>query len=274
MSSGLFSDRIKTRKTPKNNILKKMPAPVIYSPLAYGIDNRCTGKGVKIALLDSGCPQHKDIKIEGDKISFSDENINTSDKNGHATAMAGILNANNKKSIMGFAPHAQILFGKIMDTHGVCNFNSLVAGILWGIVKEVDIIVIPLGSLYDYIVLHDSIKKAKEHGICVFAAAGDTGIGPEWEMEFPARYDEVFSVGYLKRTKAQNNVIKESVDFYLPNKSLYTTYLNNKYVKMSGSSISTAFFAGLGTVLIEQYKKENKRDIPNYVYSALLNVSK
>lgn len=274
MNFDLLPDKIKIRKTPKKSILNKLPEPLIYSPASYGITNMCTGKGVKIALLDSGCPQHKDIKIEGDKISFCDENINTGDKNGHATAVAGVINANNRKSLVGFAPHANILFGKIMDASGVCNFNSLVAGVLWGVVKRVDIIVVALGASCDYMVLHDAIKKAREHGICVFAASGDKGVGPEWEIEFPARYDEVFSAGCLKRTKAQNEIIKERVDFSIPNRGLYTTYLNNKYIKMSGSSMSTAFFAGLAAVLVEQYKKEGKKDIPSYVYSALLKVFK
>ena len=58
-----------------NFLIDKMPSTVIYSPSVYGIDNRCTGKGVKIAILDSGCTNHKDIKFEGDKISFCEDNV-------------------------------------------------------------------------------------------------------------------------------------------------------------------------------------------------------
>ncbi|KKK51245.1 hypothetical protein LCGC14_3116900, partial [marine sediment metagenome] len=60
--------------------------------------------------------------------------------------MAGIIKANNRKSIIGVAPHAKILFSKVVNHKGQCSFNSLVAGVLWSIVKEVDIIVIAMGT--------------------------------------------------------------------------------------------------------------------------------
>ena len=266
MRDSVLSDQFLIDKKRKK-IIDSMKSTVVYSPYAYGIDNKCTGQGVKIAILDSGCTNHKDIKFEGDKINFCEDNLSVSDNNGHSTMMAGIIRANNKNSIIGLAPHSKLLFGKIVNHKGQCSFNSLVAGILWSIVKEVDIIVIALGTQYDYRVLNDAIKKAKDHGICIFAASGDSD-----ELDYPARYDEVFSAGFLTRSKKKNDMIKENVDFYLPNKGLYTTYLDNKYVKISGSSVSTAFFAGLGAVLVEQYKKENKKNISKLVYDKLDNI--
>ena len=263
MKVNTLSDQFSLEKK-KKKIVDKIPSTVIYSPYVYGIDNKCTGKGVKIAILDSGCTNHKDIKFEGDKISFCEDNIIVDDKNGHSTMMAGIIKANNRKSIIGVAPQAKLYFGKVVNHKGQCSFNSLVAGVLWAIVKEVDIIIIAMGTQYDYMVLHDAIKKAREHDICVFAASGD-----DEEIDFPAKYDEVFSAGFLTRSKKKNDMIRENVDFYMPNKAIYTTYLDNKYVKISGSSVSTAFFAGLGAVLVEQYKKEKKKNISKLVYVEL-----
>ena len=256
-------NKIKINKKKRNSI-KIIPTPIIYSPSSYKINNRCTGKGVKIAILDSGYSYHKDMIFEGEKISFCERNISTEDKNGHSTMISGIIKSNSKKSIIVIAPHVKLLYGKVVDNNGQCNFNSLVAGVLWSIVKGVDIIVIAMGSQYDYRVLHDAIKKARSHGICIFAASGENE-----ELDYPARYKEVFSTGFLTRDKKKNDLIKQNVDFYLPNKGIYTTYLDNKYVKVSGSSISTAFFAGLGAVLIEQYKKEKKKNIPKLLYSKL-----
>lgn len=274
MRLDLLPDKINVGKNKTRNITSKLSKPSIYSPAIYGINNKCTGKNVKIALLDSGAPQHKDIKIDNDRLSFCEENINVYDKNGHATIVSGIIKANNKRAIVGLAPNAQLLLGRIIDNNGMCDFNSLVAGVLWAVVKEVDIIVMALGTKYDYRVLHDAIKKARNYNICIFAASGDEKIDRKWEIDYPARYKEVFSTGFLTRSKIKNNIIKEKTDFYLPNKSLATTYLDNKYVKVSGSSISAAFFAGLAAVLIEQYKKEGRRDIPSKVYTNLLKIIK
>jgi len=253
----------------KSKILKTLSTPIIYSPKFYGVYNGCTGKNVKIAILDSGCPHHKDIKVEGETISFCESNVSIDDKKGHATMLSGIIKSNNKKTITGLAPHSHILYGKVIDDKRNCSFDKLVAGVLWSVVKEVDIIVLALGSTYDYMVLKEAVKKAHQYGICVFAAGGDTN-----NIEYPASYEDTFSTGFLTRSKKQNDFIKENIDFYLPNKGLYTTYLDNTYVKISGSSISTAFFAGIAAVLIEQYKSEKMKNIPQTVYKELKNIFK
>lgn len=253
-------------------VVKTITNTIVYSPSAYGINNNCTGKNVKIAVLDSGYPTHKDIRMEGDegdKINLCEKNQSAEDKNGHATMIAGIIKANNRKKIIGNAPHAKLTFGKITNNKGETNFNTVVAGVLWAIVKGVDVIILPLGTNYDYRVLHDAIKKAYNHGISLFAAAGDNE-----EIEYPACYPEVFSTGFLTKSKSKNDRIKKNIDAYLPNKQLYTTYLNNQYAKISGSSISTAFFAGLGATLIEQYKSEKRKSIPKLVYSKLKEINR
>ena len=271
MNTELLLDGIKVSKNLKRNIVTELKDPIIYYPSAYGIDNMCTGKRVKISILDSGCPRHKDIRIAGDKINFCEENVGAYDSHGHATMLSGIIGARNKSAITGLAPHSEIQYGRVVNNNGSCSFNSLVAGILWSIVKEVDIIVIALGTKYDYIVLKDAIKKARDMGICVFAASGD--ISEEKDMiDYPARYENVMSTGFLTKNKATNNIIRKKTDFSLPNRGVYTTYLNNQYIKVTGSSISAAFYAGLAAVLIEQYKNENKQDIPTEVYGKLKSI--
>jgi len=272
MNMELLPDSIKIKKKTKRNIVGKLDEPIIYSPSAYGVDNLCTGKKVKIAILDSGCPRHKDIKVIGGKISFCEENLGSYDSHGHATMISGIINSKNKKAITGLAPNAEIHYGRVVNGKGNCGFNSLVAGILWSIVKGVDIIVVAMGTQYDYVVLKDAVKKARDHGICVFSACGDDNIDKKWQADFPARYENVISTGFMTRNKVQNNILRKKIDFNLPNKGLYTTYLDNKYIKVSGSSVSTAFYAGLAAVLIEQYKKEKKEDIPTEVYTKLSSV--
>jgi len=183
--------------------------------------------------------------------------------------VSGIIKSNNRKSIIGLAPNAQLLFGKVVDNNGQCGFNALVAGVLWSVVKEVDIIIIALGSPYDYMVLKDAIKKARSHNICIF-----TAIGSNIEADYPSYYQETIATGFLTRSKEKNDIIIKKADLYLPNKSLYSTYLDNNYVRASGSSISSAFFAGLAAVLIEQYKKGRKRNIPDLVLTKLKQIFK
>ena len=231
-------------------ITEDIKKPVIYKPSRYGIPDKYTGKGVKIVVIDSGCPKHKDIKIEVDKMSFCENDKNEYDKMGHSTIISGIINANNKQTIRGLAPNAKVNYAKVIDSQGKCSFNSLVSAVLWSVVKKADILVIALGTQYDFSVLHDAIKKASEN-MLIFAAAG-TIKSEKDEIDFPARYDQVFSVSCLTRSKKINNILTKKTNFCLPNNKKLTTYLDNSYIKMGGSSIATAIVAGMSALSIEK----------------------
>ncbi len=248
----------------KKNIFDKIK-PVNYSIKEGGTE---TGKDVRICVIDSGRPVHKDIKISNaEQTSFCDENSCIHDNYGHSTIVSGIIKANNKNSIIGVAYNSRLLYAKVVNDAGECSFNSIVAAVLWAIVKKVDIIMIAIGTQYDYNILHDSIRKARRSNICIISAAELIGDNNS-EITFPAKYNQVFSVGSLKR--GNNKEIIEKIDNYIPNKGLYTTYLNNKYIRMTGTSIATAYYTGLTAKLIEKYKKTiPKHEIVSLIYSKL-----
>ena len=166
--------------------------------------------------------------------------------------VAGVIAGNCKKGIMGLAPLSIIYYAKIIDNYNNCSFNDLVSAILWGIVKEVDIILIALGTQYDYGALKDVIKKSHELNICIIAAAGNDSK----DVDFPARYPEVLSVDY---SIAGKKIKKRKVNLWLPNQRNLTTYLDNKYVRAGGSSIAAAKVAGISSILIGQKIGQKKK---------------
>lgn len=251
-------------KTISEDLLK----PVTYKPSEYGISDKYTGKGVNIVIIDSGCPKHKDIKIKGDKMSFCENDKNEYDKIGHSTIISGIINANNKKTIRGLAPHATIHYAKVIDFQGKCSFNSLVASILWSIVKKADIITIALGSQYDFSVLHDAIKKASVNTL-IFAASGPIKLKND-QINFPAGYKQVYSVSCLTRNKKINNILSKKTNFCLPNNKKITTYLDNSYIEIGGSSVCTAIVTAMAALVIEKTRsssaqKDNSENIFNQI---------
>ena len=195
-------DKDLTKKT-----FKTLDKKITYSPADYKISNSFTGAGVKIAIIDSGCPSHKDIKVSGDKISFCNNNRTTVDKMGHSTIVSGIINAKNKKVITGLAPNAKMYYAKVIDDQGNSSFNSLLSAILWAIVKEVDIITLALGTQYDYSIIHDAVQKARKNGICIFAAAGNDVKRNGVEVDYPA--------DTFKMEKDFGKIIFEKFSIYL-----------------------------------------------------------
>jgi len=254
----------------KKKIYNTLPKPVNYSFREYGFEGIYTGRNVKIAIIDSGRPDHKDIKHQTEPINFCGHNKNISDKIGHSTMLSGIIKAKNSKAITGFAPRAIIYYAKVIDDSGKCNFNSLIAGILWAIVKQVDIITIALGTQLEYNVLYDTIQKAAKENIIIISAAGKVLKTEQDEPDFPARYSQVFSVSPIPKIKKYAHSTKEKVDFILPAKTWFTTYLDNQYISIPGSSISTAIVTGLSALLLERYRdRYDKDDLSKKVYTEL-----
>jgi len=260
----------------KNNISsisEKIEKPIIYCSEDYLIPKQYKGEGVKIALLDSGCPKHKDIKIEGEKINFCDTSDDVYDYMGHSTLISGVIKAVNGKAVTGLAPKSQIYYAKVMKKKEICNHNAIVAAVLWAIIKKVDIIGICMGSDYDYTVLHDAIKKAYRNKITVIAASGYPTENNQ-NISFPAQYVEAMSVGYLTKNKKYNDVIRKQSNIIAQNKKYTTTYLNNKYVKAGGSSMSSAIVIAVAALLIEQKKKNATSVTPSIIYKELIEIFK
>ena len=191
MTQNIFISKRKESEIITNPII-----PCYYKASDYGLSTKYSGKNVKIAIIDSGCPSHKDIMDPEGFISFINKHQDIKDIHGHSTMISGILTAQNKNCVNGLATGSLYYHAKVIDDQGHCDFAPLVAAILWSIIKEVDIILLAMGTKTDYSVLHDAIKKAYESNICIIAASGN--IKDEEEADFPARYLEVLSVGNKK----------------------------------------------------------------------------
>jgi len=248
----------------------KLHKSVTYSSENYGIGKGLTGKFVKIAILDTGCPAHMDLKNIVDSVSFIDED--ESDAIGHATAMAGIIAADNSEAIRGLAYDSELYFAKVFDKHGQGNFNSIVSGILWGIVKKVDIILLAISADVDYPVLNDCIKKAYDQGICIIAASKVNKV--ESKEGYPAYYKEALACKYntnksIKKIEYDGN----SIIMVLPQDIIYTTAPNNKYTSITGTSVAAAFTAGLAACVIERMRKDEidngEELLPYMIYNRL-----
>ena len=194
------------------------------------------------------------------------------DHHGHSTMISGILTSNNPRSIVGIAPASELFYAKVINADGECSYNALIAAVLWAVVKQVDIILISLGSQTDYSILHDAIKKAYNSGICILAAAGNLN----GYNEYPSSYPEVLSVGRNNVSKSGKFKVLSStgVNIVLPSQDLFTTHLHGKYTKASGTSLSAAIGAGLSSLIIEKAKiKDGKRPTPNHVYSEMSSLA-
>jgi len=255
----------KIKRPSASNIINLLPdSPLLYDSKVFGITRKnLLGDNVKIAIISTGLPYHKDFDNIDDFETF-DDSLSPNDEHGNSTMVAGIIGANNDvDGICGIAPKSSIYIAKALSNSGQGNLNSINASILWAIVKEVDIILLPFEFIYNPIKLHNTIKKANEENICIFAPIGQRSYH---NTIFPESFPEVMGVSNFP------NKFSETLCYKIP-KDSYTTYGEKQYIKTSGVNMASAIAAGLAALTINKFNSENKLYTVQDVYRQLLKTN-
>lgn len=155
-------------------------------------DNADWGKGVKIAVLDSGINDHPSLK--NSSISLLDmlggSGRDPSKDTAHGTSVASLI-AGNNEFMRGVAPASEILGIRVANEDGKGDLFSVAHGIVAAVDAGVDIINLSMGSRSDSFLLRDAVKYAAEHGVVIVASTGNDA---SYGISFPAGYDSVVAV--------------------------------------------------------------------------------
>ena len=127
--------------------------------------------------------------------------------------------------------------------------------------------------------LHEVIKEAVKNNISVVCASGNQGDNdPNTdELAYPGIYEEVIEVGamdvnYHVSTFSNSN---NYIDVVAPGEYIMSTYLDNNFQSLSGTSMATPMISGVLALLLEKAKKEFKRrPSEKELYSLLIKNTK
>ena len=156
--------------------------PYEYYNLARLHHKGYNGRGIKVAIMDTGIYKHCGFNQDNIKkgISISNGNVstNTVDSHGHGTAIASIIagkyNKNNRQ-YKGIAYGSTIIPIKIFsDVSGLDK--DFKKGINYAISQNADVINMSLGFDQGNTLIKNSILSAAKKGIIMVAAAGNDGI--------------------------------------------------------------------------------------------------
>ena len=162
--------------------------PAINAPAAW--EAGFTGKGVTVAVIDTGIYPHPDlIQPNNRMIGFKDfvnKKKSPYDDCGHGTHVAGIIAGNGTQSdgqYKGVAPEANLVGVKVLDETGSGPISDVIAGIQWVVenkdaynVRVVNLSVgAPATESYITDPLSQAVEAAWTTGLVVVAAAGNSG---------------------------------------------------------------------------------------------------
>jgi serine protease AprX len=157
---------------------------------AVQIEEGLTGKGITIAILDTGVYPHKDLMEPKQRIiafvDFVNNRTDPYDDHGHGTHCAGDAAGNGFLSqglYAGPAPEANIVGVKVLDGQGGGKLSTVIKGIEWCVEKReelgIRILSLSLGTpaleSYRYDPLAQAAERAWHLGLVVCAAAGNEG---------------------------------------------------------------------------------------------------
>jgi subtilisin family serine protease len=259
----------------KQDIGKAVPLPndEFFEPYQWNLSQIRAEKGweitggtedVIIAILDTGIdPNHQDLKgklVEG--FNTFDETNESTDQHGHGTHVAGITGAitNNVTGIAGVSWYNPIMPIKVLDENGEGSLFEITSGIRWATDHGAKVINMSLGDSEPSQMLYDAIRYAYEKDVVLIAAAGNDNVGTPM---YPAGYDEVLSVSAVdqEQQKAIFSNYGDHMDVTAPGEHIPSTFPDNNYVFMSGTSMAAPHVTGLAGLIRSLQPELNNEEV-------------
>lgn len=232
-----------------------------------------TGKGVGVAVLDTGIFPHMDfrnrIRAFADFVAYKSMPY---DDNGHGTHVAGILAGDGTASMgkyKGVAPGCGLVALKVLDCFGNGSREQVLRAFRWILDHReqyrIRIVNISVGttcrSVSDQDVLIQGVEKLWDEGLVVVAAAGNQGPKPG-SVTAPGSSRKVITVGSSDMLTGRSAVsgcgpTAECVckpDLVAPGNHIVSCAPGtaNTYGVKSGTSMSTPLVSGAIALMLEK----------------------
>lgn len=237
------------------------PNDALYKAYQWNLPNIHTNRGwmtskgatdVIVAVVDTGVDTyHRDLQgklLKG--YNVFDKNQPPKDEVGHGTHVAGIIgaNVNNGEGIAGMTWYNPILPVKALDNNGSGTSYSVAEGIIWATDNGAKVINLSLGNYVDGAFLHDAVKYAFDRDVVLIAATGNDNTR---RPGYPAAYPEVFAVSATdaNQKRASFSNYGNYVDVVAPGTSIASTYPNNQYAALSGTSMACPHVSALAALI-------------------------
>ena len=230
----------------------------------------CTGKGVTVAIIDSGIDtSHPELdgrvvrsveaRLDGKRVVFDPSD--GGDSAGHGTACAGIITR--------IAPDAKFCSIKVLGAGGLGDGYAFLGGLDYAIKERYKVINLSLGTTKPqfFSPLHDLLDRAYQAGCIVVAAANNLP-----QPSFPS----VFSSSLISVIKSEMaDPMKfgfhfgEVIELTAPGVNVRAAWPGGGHRSLTGNSFACPHIAGIIALLLEK----DPNLTPFHVKSALYAIA-
>jgi serine protease AprX len=264
---------------------------VIRSVEVWNLAERLQGKGVTVAVVDSGVVKTKDLgKRVRASTNFNASYHDAADRYGHGTFVAGIVGGNGSHSshkYIGVAPRAEVLNVRVSDDQGMASESDVVSALQWVLDNKarynIRVVNLSLNSSvaqsYHTSPLCAAVEVLWFNGIVVVASAGNNGTATLYP---PANDPFVITVGATD-DKGTASIADDQVasfsaygltesgvakpELVAPGRNIIgllpdndrlnmsatraANRIDRNYFRMSGTSVSAPMVAGAAALLLQ-----------------------
>jgi subtilisin family serine protease len=238
---------------------------------AVGADvSTATGKGIKIAVLDTGWEKnHPDFTDRAITTKSFITGEDVQDGHGHGTHCIGTSAGPRKPATApgyGIAYEAEIFAGKVLSNAGSGSDGGILAGIDWAVSNGCAVISMSLGADVPagtpYSQIYETVaQRAMAKGTLIIAAAGNASQRPARiaPVGHPARCPSIISVAAIDVNRAIASFSSGTadkigqIDVAGPGVDVYSSFkLPEKYRRLRGTSMATPHAAGVAVLIAEK----------------------
>lgn len=230
----------------------------------YAYLHGITGKGVSVAILDSGISaSHREFAVPGKLLAgFNalDGSTDVTDRAGHGSHVAGIIGAaRNGRGMFGVAYEATLLPVKVFPDSGSGSTAALDTGMRYAIGRAA-IVNMSVSAGGNYV--PRAMQEAVRAGLLVVTSAGNDGAAnPAWPARFAKEAwanNQIIAVGAVdgaNRIASFSNRAGDTAAWFLvaPGTGITSAYRNDQYAIMSGTSMAAPVVSGAAALLKQMW---------------------
>jgi serine protease AprX len=253
-----------------------------------------TGRGVVVALMDTGIADHPDlVDSVTARVDFVNDGATSLDPGGHGTFLAGLIAAHGR-TFSGVAPDAKLVSLRVLDAQGRGTMHSVLAAFDWVLhnrsTYHVNVLNLSFGTpqttTYHRTLLAGVVESAWFAGVTVVTAAGNNG-PKAGTIAMPGADPFVVTAGSLDDQGTLNlNDDRESVfssrgptldgftkpDVLAPGEHVLSLRVpgaaldktdtgGGGYARLSGTSASSAFTSGAAALVLQAHPSYSPTEV-------------